>query len=132
VILGVGTDLLDSRRVGRLYERYGVRLVERILNPEERRGLSSPSGRLLAKYFAAKEAVSKACGVGISGKLGFHDMTLERKPKMPPAIHVSKACLQEIWPFVEDPSRITIKASLSDEGCYVQAFVVVAYQQENI
>ena len=123
MILGIGTDLVDTRRIERLWSRFHNRFVLRVSSPLEETG--HPSPLLLAKRFAAKEACSKALGVGIGSKLSFQDIIVRTGLKGPPKIEVSRAALLKIYPKT-DLTKIKLDFSLSDEYPYVQAFVIVS------
>lgn len=77
MIIGIGTDITEIKRLGRLLERQGDQLWERVLSPEERRAFTSPKRRIefLSGRWAAKEAASKAFGTGI-GFISFHDLVI--------------------------------------------------------
>ena len=123
MILGIGTDLVDIRRIERVWTRFPTRFVRRISSSQER--ASDISALLIAKRFAAKEACSKALGVGLGRKLSFQDMTVRTGLRRPPEIEVRLEALLKIWPDIA-PSKIKLDFSLSDEYPYVQAFVVVS------
>ncbi|MBI4660041.1 MAG: holo-ACP synthase [Verrucomicrobia bacterium] len=81
MILGIGIDIIEVARIRASYEKFGERFLRRILLPTEIRYCLSynfPAPHLAAR-FAAKEAVSKAFGTGIGGKLSWHDMEVARK-----------------------------------------------------
>ncbi|MCZ6516079.1 MAG: holo-ACP synthase [Gammaproteobacteria bacterium] len=75
MIFGVGTDVLEIRRVEAIYQRFGSRFAQRVLMPDELRlfNLSKRPVRFLAMHFAAKEAVVKALGTGFSNGLWVRD-----------------------------------------------------------
>ena len=123
MILGIGTDLVDIRRIERLWTRFRDRFAARISSPQENTSDASPL--LLAKRFSAKEACSKALGVGIGSALSFQDMTVRTGLNAPPKIEVAPGTLLKISPKI-DPSKIRLDFSLSDEYPYVQAFVIVS------
>lgn len=81
MILGVGIDIIEVARIQASYERFGERLLNRILRPDEIRYCLSHKapGPFLAARFAAKEAISKAFGTGIGAQLGWQDMEVGRK-----------------------------------------------------
>lgn len=71
MIVGLGVDLADLGRIGRVHARFGRRFLEKFLAPRELAGLpSEPRLSLLAGRFAAKEAAAKALGTGFSGGIG--------------------------------------------------------------
>lgn len=124
MILGVGTDLLARQRIRASWERFGERFAERILADGElaRLRASSRPENVLAKCFAAKEAVSKALGTGIGQGVSWRHIVLTREPSGQPGIQLTEAALARLR--VLGGSRVLI--SLSDEGDYVLAFAVVA------
>jgi holo-[acyl-carrier protein] synthase len=75
MIFGIGTDILRVDRVKSVYDRFGVRFVERLLLPEERQLFSHSKNpvRFLAMRFAAKEAIVKAMGTGFSNGMWIRD-----------------------------------------------------------
>lgn len=75
MIFGIGTDILETRRVAETYERFGQRFVERLLMPEELELLprTRHTVRFLAMRFAAKEAIVKAMGTGFANGMWIRD-----------------------------------------------------------
>lgn len=122
MIVGIGTDLVSIERIEALWQRHGVRALEKILAPEEQIACqASPDpGRFLAKRFAAKEALGKALGTGI------------RAPVLLPAItvvhdHLGKpafAFAAELARWIEEREFIA-HLSISDEATHALAFVVM-------
>jgi holo-[acyl-carrier protein] synthase len=88
MILGVGIDIIEVGRIEASYERFGERLVNRILLPNEISYCLTHKkpGPFLAARFAAKEAISKAFGTGIGAQLGWHDMEVCRKASGEPYV----------------------------------------------
>jgi holo-[acyl-carrier protein] synthase len=88
MILGIGIDIIEVRRIQASYEKFGERFLTRILRPEEITYCLSNRvpGPFLAARFAAKEAVSKAFGTGIGAELGWQDIEVKRKPSGEPFI----------------------------------------------
>ncbi|HHY87207.1 MAG TPA: holo-ACP synthase [Verrucomicrobia bacterium] len=88
MILGIGIDLIEVRRIEASYERFGERFLNRVLLPSEIAyclAHRSP-GPFLAARFAGKEAMSKALGTGIGAQLGWHDIEILRKPSGEPYV----------------------------------------------
>ena len=82
MILGLGTDIVEVARIQAAFEKSGVRFLQRILLPDERAyclAYKTPAPHLAVR-FAAKEAVSKAFGTGIGGKISWLDIEVCRKP----------------------------------------------------
>ena len=88
MILGTGIDIIEVARIAASYEKFGERFVNRILLPDEiayclQHRKPAP---FLAVRFAAKEAISKACGTGIGAQLGWQDMEIRRKESGEPFV----------------------------------------------
>jgi holo-[acyl-carrier-protein] synthase len=86
VIVGIGTDVCSIERIRRSLDRFGERLVKRILTPDERPRFARVKDKAghLAKRFAAKEAFSKAIGTGIHAPFTWHSITVTRNPRGKP------------------------------------------------
>ena len=122
-ILGIGTDLVSIARVEQLLARQGGRFAERILHPVEWSGYhrSAAPAAYLARRFAAKEAVSKALGVGVGAHMRFTDAGVDHDDSGRPLLVLSGHA--EIT-----AARLGVKdshISLSDEREYALAFVVL-------
>ena len=116
---------MDVRRVERALTRFPTAFLQRISScDEETEGLSQPA-LTAAKRFAAKEACSKALGVGIGRLLSFQDITVKHGLRGPPQLAVAPKALRRIF-SAHAPDRIRLDLSLSDEYPYVQAFVVAS------
>ncbi|GGY45159.1 holo-[acyl-carrier-protein] synthase [Bacterioplanes sanyensis] len=123
-VVGVGTDLLDARRIEQAYQRRGQRLIERFLTPAEQAlwYQRHQSLNFVAKQFAAKEALAKALGTGIAKGVGFQQLQILRAPDGAPQVTLSGAALQRLQQLQGQRAWV----SLSDEGHWVQAFAVVS------
>src|SRR5690606_33835512 len=124
MIQGVGTDLVCQDRIERSLERFGERFAQRILTAAEyqRMQASRRPVNVLAKCFAAKEAVAKALGTGLGQGVGWHQIELQRAASGQPLISLSGEALQRLQAL--GASKVLI--SLSDERNYVLAFAVLA------
>jgi len=130
MIYGVGTDLVEVDRVRRLLERYGERFARRVLGPDELaeferrrgRGEHGPaySARYLAKRFAAKEAFSKALGLGLRGPMTLLSLQVLNDRRGKPVAVARKA----LEPYLRE-RRLVAHVSVSDEQDSVVAFVVL-------
>lgn len=123
VAKGVGTDLLDQRRIAKLIEKQGERFSIRILTPKELLLWSerSCSVNFLAKRFAAKEAISKALGAGIAQGISFQQMNIFSDSLGKPVVELSGAALIRAKALgAED-----VLLSLTDEGEMILAFAVL-------
>jgi holo-[acyl-carrier protein] synthase len=121
---GIGTDLLDQRRITRLIEKQGERFSQRILTVDELIlwAEKSYSVNFLAKRFAGKEAISKALGTGIAQGIGFQQMNIYSDTLGKPVVELSGAALERIKALGGEK----VLLSLSDEGEMVLAFAVLA------
>ncbi len=121
MIVGVGIDLCDSRRIARSVERFGERFLKRVYTAGE---LQAAKGDALslAKRFAAKEAVSKALGTGIRG-FNLEDIEVTNDSLGAPKIVLHKGALTALENGAGEGARVHI--SLSDEAPYAMAFAIV-------
>lgn len=126
-IAGIGTDLLRVERIERIYARHGDRFVRRVLGPDERlvhhrrRGRDPRRGILyLATRFAAKEAFSKAIGLGIHMPMTWSRAQILNRPGGAPEIHLSGPLAD--W-YAARFGRAHV--SMTDEADMVAAFVVI-------
>jgi len=123
-MIAVGTDILKLERVEEVVERLGDRFVERILTPEERLeyAASNRPGNLLAKRFAAKEAVAKALGTGIGRGVSWQDIHITHDAHGAPQVHLSGGALT----VAREKGGTRVALSLADEIDCVIAFAVLA------
>lgn len=123
-MIGVGTDILKMQRIDEVVGRLGNKFVQRILTPSEQREYQACSqpNRLLAKRFAAKEAVAKALGTGIGRGVSWQDITIGHDAHGAPRVVLSGGALEVA--IARGGSRIEL--SLADEAEYVVAFAVLA------
>jgi holo-[acyl-carrier protein] synthase len=130
MIYGVGTDICDVRRIAATFARRGERFAERVLGPHEievfraRRATVEARGiSYLATRFSAKEAFSKAIGLGMRMPMTWRDCEIVKAPSGKPLIHLHGALA--VW-FEE--RRLQAHVSVTDETAYAASFVVVEYQ----
>lgn len=123
-MIGVGTDILRVARIDEVVERLGERFVARILTPQERREYrdSQMPRRLLAKRFAAKEAVAKALGTGIGRGVSWQDITIDHDEHGAPRVVLTGGALA----VATERGGNRVELSLADEAEYVVAFAVLA------
>ena len=108
MISGIGTDLVDIRRIEKLYKKFGSKFAEKILTKNELKKFKEID--YLAKRFAAKEAIAKALGTGI-GKVKFHDIEISNNKAGKPIVKI-KNC------------KTQVHLSIADEPPYALAFAV--------
>jgi len=123
MIVGLGVDLVDIRRMQRLHGRFGAALARRLLAPSELTSLAAASdqARFLSKRFAANEAAAKALGTGISGGVRFIDLRVERCRGGEPRLHLDGAAGHRAAELGVTRAHL----SLSDERRHVVACVIL-------
>jgi holo-[acyl-carrier protein] synthase len=134
VILGIGTDIVDVRRIKRLMERFDDRFLNRVFTDAERAGAMS-RGQLadlyFAKRFAAKEAVYKALsGSGVDG-MGWRDAETTNLAGGAPKLLLTGRCKTALERLAPEGYNAAVSLSLSDEPPYAIAFVVISAQGQS-
>lgn len=137
MIYGIGTDVVLIARIRDLLTRYGERFARRVLGPDElieyhRRGSRGSAGaeraaRYLAKRFAAKEAFSKALGLGLRGPMTLLSLEVLNDPKGKPYARARKALAAYLLEL-----RLTAHVSISDEIDSAVAFVILEQHPDPI
>ncbi len=123
-MIAVGTDILRVDRIDEVVARLGERFVRRILTPEEQAEYhaSKQPGRLLAKRFAAKEAIAKTLGTGIGRGVSWQDIRVEHDANGAPLVRLSGGAQRA----ARERGGERVELSLADELDYVVAFAVLA------
>ena len=127
MIVGLGNDIVDIRRVEKTLERYGRRFTDRIFTEVEKRKSDRRAARAAsyAKRFAAKEACSKALGTGFRRGVFWKDMGVVNEPSGRPTLVLTggaKAALERLTPPGHD-TRIHL--TITDDFPYAQAIVMI-------
>jgi holo-[acyl-carrier protein] synthase len=127
MIIGIGSDLVDIRRIEKTLERHGDRFVERIFTPAERAKADSRTGRAatLAKRFAAKEAFSKAVGTGFRRGTFWRDIGVVNLPSGRPTLELTGGAKANLDRLIPAGHSARIDLTLTDEYPLAQAFVVI-------
>jgi len=127
MILGIGTDIVDARRIGKAIERFSTRFTARVFTAAERDAAMGRGDQhaYLAKRFAAKEAVYKALSAsGVRG-LGWQHAETLSQPNGAPELRLTGACKTALETMTPDGYKAHISITLSDEPPYALAFVVI-------
>jgi holo-[acyl-carrier protein] synthase len=131
-IYGIGTDIVQISRIEAALARNGDRFAERILGPEEMEKYRARSAknavrglRFLATRFSAKEAFSKAIGLGMRMPMTWRSAQMLNAPGGKPVI----VCSGALADFMRE-QRLTAQVTISDEADYGVAFVVVTQAPE--
>ena len=124
MIIGVGVDIVDVNRIGKLVSRFGDRFLKKILSqPETRLGLTEHQLTIyVAKQFAAKEAVSKALGIGMRGGVSFRAIQVLRNRYGAPYVELAGSAAKSARRI----GASNIQISLSDEKDYAIAYVIAS------
>lgn len=122
-MIALGTDILEVARIEAVLERLGDRFVRRILTLAEREEYqaSTQPRRLLAKRFAAKEAVAKALGTGIGNGVSWQDIEIRHDALGGPVVHLTGGALR----IAQNRGGVRVLLSLADEQAYVVAFAAL-------
>jgi holo-[acyl-carrier protein] synthase len=131
MILGIGSDLCDIRRIERSLERFGERFTHRIFTPGERARSDRRAARAAsyARRFAAKEACAKALGTGMSAGVFWRDMEVVNLPTGRPVMRLTGGALDRLHDMVPPGYKPIVHVSLTDDPPVAQAFVVIEAQQ---
>jgi holo-[acyl-carrier protein] synthase len=127
MILGIGSDLCDIRRVERSLERFGTRFTHRIFTVgerarSERRAAAAAS---YARRFAAKEACAKALGTGMRGGVFWRDMEVVNLASGRPTMRLTGGALARLHQMTPPGHNVVVHVSLTDDPPMAQAFVVI-------
>lgn len=128
MILGIGSDLVDIRRIEKVIARHGERFINRIFTDIERAKAERRATRIdtYAKRFAAKEACSKALGTGFRRGVFFRDMGVVNLPSGRPTMQLTGGALDQLRRITPKGCEARIDVSLTDEYPIAQAFVVIS------
>ena len=128
MIIGIGTDLVDIRRLERTLRRFGDRFTERVFTAGERQraeGRVNPAAAY-AQRFAAKEACSKALGTGLRRGVQWRDMAVETLPSGKPFMTLSGGAEKRLGDLTPAGMEARIDVSMTDEYPLAQAVVVIS------
>jgi holo-[acyl-carrier protein] synthase len=128
MILGIGSDLIDIRRIEATIERHGERFLGRIFTDAERAKAERRATRIdtYAKRFAAKEACAKALGTGLRNGVFWRDMGVVNLPSGRPTMKLTGGALDRLKEITPPGFVAQIDISLTDEGPMAQALVVIS------
>ena len=128
MIIGIGNDLSDIRRIEKSLERFGERFTKRIFTETERARSERKPDRAAsyAKRFAAKEACAKALGTGVPRR-GVHwaDMGVTNLRTGAPTMALTGGALERLKAITPEGHEARIHVSLTDDHPYAQAFVII-------
>jgi holo-[acyl-carrier protein] synthase len=129
MIIGIGSDILDIRRIERTIERHGDRFLERIFTTAERAKAEKRTDRIraatYAKRFAAKEAASKALGTGFRAGVFWRDLGVVNLPSGQPTLRLTGGAAERLKAITPAGHGAVIALTMTDEFPYAQAMVVI-------
>ena len=127
MIVGIGSDLIDIRRIDKTLQRFGNRFVERIYTDIERTRSERKAGRAASygKRFAAKEACAKALGTGIRRGVFWKDMGVVNARSGQPTMVLTGGAALRLAEILPAGHQGVVHLSLTDDHPWAQAFVVI-------
>jgi holo-[acyl-carrier protein] synthase len=128
MILGVGTDLIDIRRIERTLARFGARFVERVFTTAEQTRAERRSDRAAAyaKRYAAKEACAKALGTGFRQGVYWRDIVVDNRPSGQPVLQLTGGAAERLALLTPSGMTARIDVSLTDEPPFGLAVVIIS------
>jgi holo-[acyl-carrier protein] synthase len=127
MIVGIGSDLIDIRRIEKTLDRYGERFIDRVFTPVEVRRSERRKQRAAsyAKRFAAKEACAKALGTGLNQGVFWRDMGVVNLPSGKPTMALTGGAAERLAAILPTGTRAEIHLTITDDFPLAQAFVII-------
>lgn len=127
MIVGIGSDLIDIRRVEATLERFGERFINRVFTPVEQARSERRRQRAAsyAKRFAAKEACAKALGTGLSRGVFWRDMGVVNQRGGKPTMKLTGGAAARLDELLPENHRALIHITITDDHPLAQAFVII-------
>jgi holo-[acyl-carrier protein] synthase len=128
MIIGLGSDIVDVRRIKDVLDRHGDRFLDRCFTPIERAKAERRARRIetYAKRFAAKEACAKALGTGLAQGVFWRDMGVINLPGGKPTMKLTGGALKRLQAITPKGCEARIDVTITDEGPTAQALVVIS------
>ena len=128
MILGLGSDIVDVRRIEQVIERHGERFLARIFTDTERAKAERRTRKFetYAKRFAAKEACAKALGTGLRAGVFWRDMGVVNLPSGRPTMKLTGGALARLQAITPAGCDARIDVTITDEGPMAQALVIIS------
>ena len=128
MILGIGSDITDARRIAKVIERHGERFLDRIFTASERARADKRRNRVetYAKRFAAKEACAKALGTGLRAGVWWRDLGVINLPSGRPTMQLTGGAKRRLDAITPEGYEARIDLTITDEGPTAHAFVVIS------
>ena len=132
MIIGIGSDLIDIRRIEKTLARFGDRFIDRIFTPverakaERRRGAGNAYAATYAKRYAAKEAAAKALGTGFRDGIFWRDLGVVNTPSGKPTVLMTGGAAERLRALTPPGMTAQVDLSLTDEYPIAQAIVIIS------
>ena len=133
MILGIGSALIDIRRVEQSIARFGERFLSRIFTDLERAKSDKRAAKAAsyAKRFAAKEACAKALGTGLNHGVYWRDMGVENLPGGKPTMRLTGGALRRLGEITPPGMTAQIDLTITDDFPLAQAFVIISAEPQS-
>jgi holo-[acyl-carrier protein] synthase len=134
MILGIGSDLIDIRRIEQAIERYGDRFLDRIFTDVERRKCDRRANRAAsyARRFAAKEACAKALGTGLRYGVFWRDLGVVNLPSGQPGMWLTGGALRRLEKITPVGMTARLDVTLTDEPPIAEAVVIISAATQSL
>lgn len=134
MILGIGSDIVDVRRIERTIARHGERFLTRIFTDIERARAEGRANRVetYAKRFAAKEACAKALGTGFRAGVFFRDLGVVNLPSGRPTMMLTGGAKTRLDAMTPAGYEARIDVTITDEGPLAQAIVIISAEPRRV
>lgn len=128
MIIGIGSDMIDIRRIEQTIERYGDRFLDRIFTPAERAKSDARVARaeFYAKRFAAKEACAKALGTGLKHGVFWRDMGVVNLASGQPTMKLTGGAAERLAQLIPAHHEARIHITITDDYPLAHAFVMIS------
>lgn len=127
MIIGLGNDIIDIRRIDRTLERYGDRFIQRLFTEVEQKKSERRRNRSAsyAKRFAAKEATAKALGTGFRKEVYWRDLGVVNLPSGKPTMKLTGGALRRLEEITPHDMKAQISLTITDDYPMAQAIVII-------
>lgn len=127
MIIGLGNDIVDIRRIEKTLDRFGRRFTDRVFTVVEQHKSERRAARAAsyARRFAAKEACSKALGTGFRKGVFWRDLGVVNDPSGRPTMALTGGALAQLRSMTPDGHDVRIQVTLTDDYPYAQAIVII-------
>jgi holo-[acyl-carrier protein] synthase len=128
MIIGLGSDIIDARRIAKTIDRYGERFLDRIFTPAERAKADKRKNRVetYAKRYAAKEACAKALGTGFNAGVFMSDLGVVNLPSGAPTLKLTGGAADRLAELTPPGMEAQIALTMTDEYPYAFAQVIIS------